>query len=73
LKIAAYIGGLLGLALLLVLIIHSDFAAILQILGLGGWQLLWLIPYRTLFSATRSGGSISFALTIQTDMPVLVI
>lgn len=48
-KIAAYIGGLLGLALLLVLIVHSNFAAILQILGLGGWQLLWLIPYRALF------------------------
>jgi putative membrane protein len=49
LKIAAYIGGLLGLALLLILLGRSDFAAILQILELGGWQLLWLIPYRILF------------------------
>jgi putative membrane protein len=49
LKIAAYIGGLLGLALLLILIVRADFAAVLQILGLGGWQLLWLIPYRTLY------------------------
>jgi putative membrane protein len=49
LKTAAYIGGLTGLALLLVLIVHSDFAAIPQILGRGGWQLLWLIPYRSLY------------------------
>jgi putative membrane protein len=49
LKIAAYIGGLLGLALLITLVIRTDFTVMLQTLGLGGWTLLWLIPYRTLF------------------------
>ena len=39
-KIAAYIGGLLGLALLLTLVIRSDFAAMLQTMGLAGWTLL---------------------------------
>jgi putative membrane protein len=39
----------LGLALLLTLVIRSDLAAMLQALGLAGWGLLWLVPYRTLF------------------------
>jgi putative membrane protein len=39
----------LGLALLLTLVIRTDLAAILQTLGLAGWRLLWLVPYRTLF------------------------
>ncbi|MGB6450059.1 MAG: lysylphosphatidylglycerol synthase domain-containing protein [Steroidobacteraceae bacterium] len=49
LKIAAYIGGVLGLALLIVLFVRSDFIGMLQVLGLAGWRLLWLIPYRILF------------------------
>jgi putative membrane protein len=49
LRIAAYIGGLLGLVLLLALVIRSDFAAMLQTVGLAGWRLLWLVPYRVLF------------------------
>lgn len=49
LKIAAYIGGVLGLALLIVLLVRSDFIGMLQVLGLAGWRLLWLIPYRALF------------------------
>jgi putative membrane protein len=48
-KYAAYIGGLLGLALLVALVIRADFSAILHTLGTGGWQLLWLIPYRAIF------------------------
>ncbi len=48
-KYAAYIGGLLGLALLVALVIRADFSAILHTLATGGWQLLWLIPYRALF------------------------
>lgn len=40
---------MLGLALLLALLIRSDIAAMLQTVALAGWQLLWLIPYRTLF------------------------
>jgi len=49
LRIAAYIGGLLGLALLITLFVSTDFTAMLQAVGLGGWMLLWLVPYRALF------------------------
>lgn len=48
-KYAVYIGGLLGLALLITLVIRADFSAILHALGSGGWQLFWLVPYRALF------------------------
>jgi putative membrane protein len=48
-KVAAYIGGLLGLALLLTLIVRADSAAMLHTLAIGGWKLLWLSPYRLLF------------------------
>jgi putative membrane protein len=49
LKVAAYVGGLLGLALLITLVVRADFAAMLQTLEVGGWRLLWLAPYRSLF------------------------
>jgi putative membrane protein len=49
LKIAAYIGAVLGLALLVTLFIRADFAATLRTFELGGWSLLWLVPYRLLF------------------------
>jgi putative membrane protein len=55
-RIAAYIGGLLGLALLLTLVIRSDLAAMLQTMGLAGWRLLWLIPYRTLYFLLYANG-----------------
>src|SRR5271165_2794729 len=48
-RIAAYIGGALGLALLITLVVREDFSAMLQTLALGGWALLWLVPYRGLF------------------------
>ena len=48
-KIAAYIGGLLGLALLTALIMGEGYSAVLQVLGLAGWALLWLVPYRMLY------------------------
>ncbi|MFI4868045.1 MAG: lysylphosphatidylglycerol synthase domain-containing protein [Steroidobacterales bacterium] len=48
-KIAAYIGGLLGLALLVTLVVRADFTAMLQTLAIGGWRLLWLIPYRAVY------------------------
>jgi putative membrane protein len=67
LKIAAYIGGLLGVALLLGLIIRSDFAAILQILAVGGWQLLWLIPYRALFFLLYALGWLSLLRPYDRD------
>jgi len=49
LKFTAYIGGLLGLALLIGIAIRSDLRAMLQTLALAGWPLLWLVPYRVLY------------------------
>jgi putative membrane protein len=49
LRIAVYIGGVLGLALLIALVVRSDFTAMLQTLELGGWTLLWLAPYRAVY------------------------
>jgi putative membrane protein len=48
-KIAAYIGALVGLALLVTLVVRADFTAMLQTLQLGGWRLFWLVPYRALY------------------------
>jgi putative membrane protein len=55
-RIAAYIGGLLGLALLVALMIRSDLSAMLHALDSGGLQLLWLVPYRALFFALYAVG-----------------
>jgi len=49
LKLAAYIGGLLGLGLLTVLVIRSDLTAMWQTLRSAGWDLLWLPPYRIVY------------------------
>jgi putative membrane protein len=49
LRIATYIGGVLGIALLVALVIQANFLVMAQTLGSAGWPLLWLIPYRTLF------------------------
>ena len=49
LKLAAYIGGLLGVSLLIVLVVRSDFSAMWQTLRSAGWDLLWLPPYRMLY------------------------
>ena len=48
-RIAAYVGGLLGLALLITLVVRADLAAMLHTLGATGAQLLWLIPFRALY------------------------
>jgi putative membrane protein len=48
-KIAAGFGGLIGLALLTVLFVRQGVADVLHALGLAGWPLLWLAPYRMLF------------------------
>ncbi len=48
-KTALYIGALLGLTLLVVLVVRVDIAAILHVLDVAGWRLLWLVPYRALF------------------------
>ena len=55
-KNAAYIGGLLGLALLIAIVVRADFSAMLHTLNSGGWRLLWLIPYRALFFFLYAAG-----------------
>src|SRR6266403_869224 len=52
----AYIGGLLGLALLVTLVVRADFSAMLHTLDSGGWRLLWLVPYRGLFFFLYAAG-----------------
>jgi putative membrane protein len=49
LKLTAYIGGLLGLALLTVLVVRSDLPAMWQTIRTAGWDLLWLPPYRFIY------------------------
>jgi hypothetical protein len=48
-KYAAYLGGVLGLTLLVTLVLRADLPAIVHTLNAGGSQLLWLVPYRTLY------------------------
>ena len=48
-KLVAYVGGLLGLMLLVILLVRADAGAMLHIFALAGWRLLWLVPYRVLF------------------------
>ena len=48
-RVAAYVGGVLGLGLLVTLMVRADFTSMLHTLVLAGWRLLWLVPYRTLF------------------------
>jgi putative membrane protein len=49
LKVALYIGGLLGLALLISLVARADLAGIVQAIALAGWSIFWVVPYRALF------------------------
>ena len=48
-RAAVYIAGLLGLALLTLLVVHADVPAILRTWKLAGAPLLWLVPYRMIF------------------------
>jgi putative membrane protein len=48
-KTAAYIGGALGLILLLGILLHADVPALWRTAALLGGKLLWLAPYRLLF------------------------
>ena len=56
LKLVAYAGGLLGLSLLTVLVVRSDFGAMWQTLRSAGWDLLWLPPYRMVYFALYAIG-----------------
>ncbi|MDP9066599.1 MAG: lysylphosphatidylglycerol synthase domain-containing protein [Pseudomonadota bacterium] len=48
-KTAGYIGAVVGIGLLIALGLHADLAAMLDAIGMAGWQLLWLVPYRGLY------------------------
>ena len=56
LKLVAYIGGLLGISLLIVLVVRSDFGTMWQTLRSAGWDLLWLPPYRLVYFALYALG-----------------
>jgi putative membrane protein len=56
LKVAAYIAGLLGLALLTGLVLHADVPVIVRTWKVAGYALLWLIPYRVIFFALYAVG-----------------
>jgi putative membrane protein len=56
LKLAAYLGGLLGIALFTALVVHSDVSGMLQTALRGGGPLLWLIPYRTVYFLLYAAG-----------------
>ena len=55
-KAAAYIAGLLGLALLTGLVLHADVPVIVHTWKVAGYPLLWLIPYRLIFFALYAVG-----------------
>jgi putative membrane protein len=59
LKIALYVGALLGVALLTALAVRVDIAAMFHTLLWAGWPLLWLIPYRILFFLLYALGWVS--------------
>jgi putative membrane protein len=48
-KVWLYVGGLIGLGLLVVIALHANLPAMAQVLRLGGPELLWVIPYRASF------------------------
>jgi putative membrane protein len=48
-KPSVYLGGLLGLALLVGIAVHTDLPAMTHAFRLGGLSLLWVMPYRALF------------------------
>jgi putative membrane protein len=48
-RVAGFIGGLLGLTLLVAMALRADLPAMLQTLQSAGWLVLWLIPYRALY------------------------
>lgn len=41
----AYVVGLIGGLLVIALIAHTGYQAVLSALAIGGWNLLWLVPY----------------------------
>lgn len=47
-KLLTIVAGLIGLTVVIALIVHEGYQPILQLLGLAGWGLLWLIPFHVL-------------------------
>jgi len=66
LRFATYIGGTLGVALLVALVIHADLPAIIETLRTAGWSLLWLVPYRAIFYLLYALG---WVLLLRPDDP----
>jgi putative membrane protein len=56
LKLLVYVAGLAGISLLIALVVGSDVPALLGTAWRGGYQLLWLLPYRALFFLLYAGG-----------------
>ncbi|HEX4152620.1 MAG TPA: lysylphosphatidylglycerol synthase domain-containing protein [Steroidobacteraceae bacterium] len=48
-RFSVYVGGLVGLTLLIGIAVHTDLAAMAHAFRLGGLALLWVIPYRVVF------------------------
>ncbi len=48
-RIALYVGALVGIALLVLLAVRVDLAAMVRVLALAGWPLLWLLPFRVFY------------------------
>jgi putative membrane protein len=48
-KISVYVGGLIGLALLIGIALRANVADMAHVLHLGGLPLLWVLPYRASF------------------------
>jgi putative membrane protein len=48
-KPALYIGGLLGLLLLVGVVLRADLGGIVHAVAAAGWPIFWVIPYRLLF------------------------
>jgi putative membrane protein len=49
LRIALYVGALVGVARLVLLAVRVDLGAMVHVLTLAGWPLLWLLPYRACY------------------------
>lgn len=47
-KLLSIVAGLIGLAVVIALVVHEGYQPILQLLGLAGWGLFWLIPFHVL-------------------------
>jgi putative membrane protein len=63
----AYIGGLLGLTLLVVLMVRSDLGGMLRVTLAAGWPLLWVLPYRGLFYLLYTWGWLRLIHPVDPD------